>query len=193
MKHDCCSVYAQSSSIQFKISEDHPQNQSRNSSVITGTSATTKRTYQKKALKSSVSSSGKIDYHKIGSFENKANILGTKSSLEILKEKGAVKRTEIKKSTSESMEKEHNTRPTEKDKSIIICKETEEEIFTNLRKPSYESLRLLTNNKPEAVRQPSKCNEGKCYSGIFGPHAAIGTILQVPLFITLFSWKRKIH
>lgn len=131
----------QSSAIQFKSTDDENAPESKKSAERdTITSVTCKKSVQKKALKTSVSSTLRVDYEKIGSFENKANLLGTKSSLEIIKDKSLVKRKSTKESNDES------------DDVAVITEATKEEMWAANRRQSFDSVRIFPEKGTPTIK-----------------------------------------
>lgn len=150
------------SSIQFKNTLKNIQKQTRKSSVDQGQTSTRKM-LQKKALKT-ISAPPRIDYVKIGSCENQANLLGTRSSLEIIKEKGSVKK---KSSKRRSMQETEKTSSEETSNDLtIIC---EDQILNSQK--SFESIRIIPEKqlpiKPTVPQESSKEIKGNVNGNYF--------------------------
>lgn len=101
---------------------------------------------KKKVLKPSLTSVQRIDYRQVGMLENKAYILATRSSLEMIKEKGSIKTRESGEENVEGNGENREEDNGEPSDEIRIMEEKGTELLGS-QKRSYESVRIDPEKK----------------------------------------------
>lgn len=104
-----------------------------------------RKTSAKKSLKSSDISENLINYKEIGSLENRALLLGTRSSLELIKEKYHIK---------EKDNKDQNVKDNDDEADYELNELIN--ITEKKRMPSYESVRINTDKNETEIRPSLK-------------------------------------